>query len=80
MKQGDMAIVTEDWSYTSPVFGDTHSGQKGQIFTVFMLVDAKHSDSGFAFYRGTEVVDGKLRDVLCPAEYCELLSSEEGGE
>lgn len=74
LEMGDVAIVTEDWSYTSPVYGDTHHGKKGDTFTVGIYIDAKHSDSGFAFYRGDWTVNGQPREYICPAEYCEKLT------
>ena len=73
IKVGETAIVTEDWSYTSPIYADTNSGKQGQKFVVSFYVDAKHSDSGFAFYRGTRTVGDNIYEVLCPAGKCKKL-------
>lgn len=69
--QPEIMVVTEDWVYDCPLCDEVLSGEKGETFEVSLYVDAKHSDSGFAFYRGTAMVDGEVREVLCPADKCE---------
>jgi hypothetical protein len=75
MVPGDWAVMTQDWTYTSPVYHDTHSGKKGDRFKIGLFIPAQLSDSGFAFYRG-DAVDGNPREIICPAEYCQKM---EGG-
>lgn len=68
---GCYAIVTEDWSYTSTQFGDTHSGTKGTSFKVDIYIPKEKSDSGFAFYRGT--IMGGRAEFLCPADKARIM-------
>lgn len=77
MRESGRMIVTEDWVYDCLLCDDVLSGEAGQIFEASLYVDAKHSDSGFAFYRGTVEEDGKVQEVLCPADKCERMGDED---
>lgn len=73
MHSGEVAVVTEDWTYTHPIYSDTNSGRKGEKFEVSFFIDADHSDSGFAFYRGTRTIGDRITEVICPADKCKRL-------
>lgn len=70
MGSGEIAVVTEDWVYDCPHCDDVLSGKAGDTFEVYAYISAKQAEDGFAFYRGTATVDGKTREVLCPANNC----------
>ena len=70
LQPGTRAVVTEDWTFTHPVYADTNSGRAGEWFIVSLYVDEKWSDSDFAFYRGTRTIGDRMIEVLCPADKC----------
>lgn len=68
---GEIAVVMQDWTYDCPRCPEVITVHAGDQFRVHAYISAKHSDSGFAFYRGTVVEKGKEKEYLCPVDKCE---------
>lgn len=77
MEAGDVAVVTEDWVYDCPLCDDVLSGKAGDTFEVGLYVSEKQAEAGFAFYRGTVTLEGKVQEYLCPADKCERKTDEQ---
>lgn len=68
---GERAVVTQYWVYDCPYCSDVLTGEAGDEFEVSAYIPAKQAEAGFAFYRGTVTLEGKVQEYLCPADKCE---------